>query len=208
MATYPKKAGIQPYQEGPNAPTAPTVAAPRAPQVLSPAGGAPTLNPQPPTLAVSPPYQPAVSPPYIPTAPPTQSVNAMRAAWGMTGTPQAYDRTFQRTVLGSDPGVMAQSLDRFWQGASAGQHGTPLPTPSTMPMAEAQKYLADMSKSLKERLDARLASMPPEEVQRSRFWRNYQLMPEPMSLLAARRHFTNQMVSTGPVADWLQWLKG
>ena len=40
---------------------------------------------------------------------------SLRKAWEMTGVPKdAFDRTYQRTQTGVDPGVVAQSLRRFW----------------------------------------------------------------------------------------------
>ena len=201
MATsnYPKRV----RQESTNpdasvtAPTAPQVAPIAAPQVTGASGGAPTIN----TDRMTPPA-------YTPLASPSQAANSMRQAWGMTGTGSAYDRTFQRTQLGADPSMVAGTLNQFWQGAATGAPTVALPVPASMSLEDAQNYLGNLTKAIKTQLDAKLATIPADEANRSRFWRQYQAMPELMAALVARRQWTNQMVGTGPVADWLQWLKG
>jgi hypothetical protein len=204
---YPKKA----KQENSNsdntvtAPTAPQAPSVSSPQVVGASGGAPRIaaNPPPP---IGDPGIVATIPPYQNRATNVQAANSMRQLWGQTGTPNAYDRTFQRQ-MGADPGVVAGSMSQYWQGESAGNNQNPMPAPSSMPLPEAQKYLADLSKSMKAQLDAKFKSLSPEEASRSRFWNMYKQFPEGASLMAARRHWTNQMVGSGPVADWLQWLK-
>lgn len=196
---YPKKA------KGENtnadnmatAPGAPQVATVAAPQVTGARGGAPRIGREPPAggdMRVS-----AV-----------KANNALRSAWDMTGSNSAmYDRTFQRTQLGADPGVVAGSLRDYWAGAAAGGGGsTPLPTPSGMPLEDAQKYLADLSASMKKTMDERLKALPAGERDNSRFWRAYQQYPEQMATMVARRVWTGQLVGQGPVADWLKWLEG
>jgi len=130
----------------------------------------------------------------------------MRQVWGATGTAPAYERTFQRTQLGADPGVVAESLRKYWDGASGAGDKTPLPVPSTIPLPQAQEYLKSLSTEMKARLDAKLQTLPPEALQRSHFWRMYQQYPEQAATLMARRLWTNQMVGKGPVADWMKWL--
>jgi hypothetical protein len=200
-SNYPKKAK-QPNTNAenlPTAPTAPQVIPVTAPQVVGSSGGAPTVQP---FGAPTP-----IAAPYLPRATTVQSSNSMRQAWNMTGTPNAFNRTFQRTQLQVDPGVVAGSLDRFWNGKGGGAQ-TPMPTPSAMTMEEAQKYLGDLATSIKAQFDARLKSLPQDVAQRSRFWQMYQQYPEQAATLIARRHWTNQMVGLGPVADWMSWLKG
>ncbi len=79
-------------------------------------------------------------------------------------------------------------------------------TPTTMPLPDAQKYLSDLSASIKQVLDTRLAKAPPTTTNGSRFWSAYKDYPEQMALLMARRVWTNQIVSTGPVAQWMNYL--
>ena len=135
--------------------------------------------------------------------------DGLARAWGATGTPDAvYERTRQRMTTGVDPGVIVDSLRQYWTGtAQRGERRPPLSAP-VLPLAEAQDYLKDLSSQLKLALDERLKSVPEAERSSSRFWRGYQEFPEQMSALVARRLFTNKMVASGPVADWLKWLGG
>lgn len=119
-----------------------------------------------------------------------------------------YQRTHQRMTTGVDPGVIADSLRQYWSGtAQRGERRPPL-SPPLLPLPQAQDYLKDLSAQLKSAFDERLKSIPEAERSSSRFWRGYQEFPEQMSALIARRLFTNKMVASGPVADWLKWLGG
>jgi hypothetical protein len=131
----------------------------------------------------------------------------MRQNWGATGTAPAWERTMRRTQMQADPGVIAGSLEQYWQGAAAGGNRAPMPTPAIMPLDQAATYLKTLAGAMKSKLDAQYANLPDED-RNSRFWRQYASMPEPMSALVARRVWTNQMTGTGPVADWLKWVKG
>ena len=179
---YPKKA----KQENTNDSTvtaadAPQVATVAAPQVTGARGGAPTINS-------------------------VQSANALRGAWEMTGTNRAFDRTFARTQFGADPGVLAQSMRSYFEGASTGASQTPLPTPSSLTLEQAQQYLKTLADNMKSVLDTKFKTLTAEQ-QASRFWQMYQQYPNEAAVLVARRVWTNQMTGTGPVADWLQWLE-
>lgn len=180
---YPKKA----KQENTNAenvagaPVAPVTPSVAAPQVGGVRGGAPRINP-------------------------VQSHNALKQAWNMTGSHSGmYDRTFQRTQLGIDAAPVAQSLRTYWDGKAADGTGANLPTPATMSLEDAQKYLGDLSDNIKALMTERMNSLPEAE-RNSPFWRAFQNMPAEMATLTARRIWTNRMVGTGPVADWMKWL--
>jgi hypothetical protein len=188
MSPYPKKA------KGENtnadsmatAPSAPQVGTVAAPQVTGARGGAPRIA----KTAVD-------------------ANNDLRYAWKATGSHDAmYNRTFQRNQLGSDPGAVGTSLRQYWAGAAAGTTQAALPTPAGMTLEESQKYLADLTSSIKGAYDEKFKALTNEEKVNSRFWRAYQDYPEGMAAMVARRVWTNQMVGQGPVADWLQWLKG
>lgn len=178
---YPKQA----RQENPNQEYATKAADVQlgsvgTPQVQSPSGGAPTVR----------------------------ANESLKKAWGMTGSPSAmYDRVLQRNQTGTDPGVVADSLRKYWSGA-AGGGDTPILAPPTMPLEQAQKYLSDLSAQLRAALDERMKSISPDELASSRFWRGYQDYPEQMAALTARRLWTNRVTGSGPVADWLKWLGG
>lgn len=178
---YPKQA----KQENPNQDymtTIPSVQAPgvAVPQVISPSGGAPTVR----------------------------SYDALGRAWDMTGAGgEMFRRTRARMMTGVDTGVVAESLRKYWAGA-ARDSDEPVLVPSTLPLAEAQKYLGDLSAQVKSVLDEQLKSIPAEEKLSSRFWRGYQDYPEQMAALVARRLWTNYITGSGPVADWLKWLGG
>lgn len=180
---YPKKA----RNENPNQDTSPTPpATPAAPgvpptQIIPTGGGAPRL---------------------------TQG-GSLRRAWEMTGTPaEAFERTSLRTQTGADPGVVTQSLRRYWEGAKNDGGGDPLVSPPTMPLQQAQEYLGTLSREIKATFDERLKSLGSEEIANSRFWKGYQDYPEQMAALVARRLWTNKVMGSGPVADWLKWLGG
>jgi len=171
------------------APQVPSSATPGVPpaQVPGVAGGAPRLSNRPAGLGH----------------------DGLARAWRATGTPDAvYQRTHQRMTTGVDPGVIADSLRQYWSGtAQRGERRPPL-SPPLLPLPQAQDYLKDLSAQLKSAFDERLKSIPESERSSSRFWRGYQEFPEQMSALIARRLFTNKMVASGPVADWLKWIGG
>ena len=185
---YPKKAKKENVNDESmvTAPVAPTVAPTTAPQVIKASGGAPKVSPN---RAV-------------------QSSQALGQAWKMTGATQGMtNRTFQRTQLGVEPAVVASSLRQFWEGQAATGTPRPLPTPPTMTLEQAQKYLGDLTANVKTELDQKLATLPADQ-RNSRFWRAYQAYPAEMASLTARHLWTSQIVGTGPVADWMNWLKG
>lgn len=182
---YPKKAkqentNAENIAIAPETPAAPSVA---APQVGGVRGGAPRVNP-------------------------VQSHNALKRAWNMTGSHNSmYERAFQRHQLGIDAPAAAGSLRTYWDGKAADGIGAQLPTPASMSLEDAQKYLGDLSDNIRTLMTERMNSLPEAE-RNSPFWRAFQNMPAEMSTLAARRVWTNRMVGTGPVADWMKWLKG
>jgi hypothetical protein len=126
-----------------------------------------------------------------PTAPGTARVVAPQVTGARGGAPQ----------------VNKNSLGYMWKGQQTTAGGR-LPVPSTMPLAQAQTELATFAQRTKANLDARMASLPPAQVARSRFWRVYQQYPEQMATLSARRVWTDQMVGRGNVADWMNFIGG
>jgi len=132
---------------------------------------------------------------------------SLRKAWEMTGVPKdAFDRTYQRTQTGVDPGVVAQSLRRFWSEGQNAASGRPMLSAPTLPLQEAQDYLKDLASNIRSALDEQAKQLGEQGVATSRFWSAYQRYPEAMSALVARRIWSGQMLGGGPVARWLEWL--
>lgn len=110
---------------------------------------------------------------------------------------------------GGAPTINKNSLQYRWKGAAAqtGAAGR-LPTPSSMPLQQANQELQAFSQRIKANLDAKVAAIPQDQRARSRFWRMYQQYPEQAATLVARRVWTDQMVGGGNVADWMKFIGG
>lgn len=177
---YPKKA----RQENPNIDTTlevPDIVTPavETPAVPQVAGGAPRLNPQ----------------------------AAMAQAWGMTGgTSDMLNRVITRATTGTDSGVAKQPIRNLFKNVQT-TAGKPPVTPPALPLKEAQNYLKQLATEVKSTLDQQYRQTPPQERAASPFWRAYEQYPEQMATVVARRVWTNHVVASGPVAQWLNWLE-
>ncbi len=144
--------------------------------------------------------------PY-PTRPRQEDVNAdSRSTAPVAPTVAAPAAPQAPSTRGGAPRL--NSLAHNWAGASkGGGPGYSLPTPSVMKLPDAQKQLGDLQAQVKAVFDERLKALSEQEAGGSRFWRMYRDMPEAAAALVARRIWTNQMVASGNVADWMKWLE-
>ncbi len=112
-------------------------------------------------------------------------------------------------INGGAPRLQRKSLSSNWAGAAASRSsGYSLPTPSPVPLRDMQTSLSGLQKQVKTAFDERIKQLGEQEVAGSRFWRMYKDMPDAAAALVARRIWTNQMVASGNVADWMKWVEG
>lgn len=91
---------------------------------------------------------------------------------------------------------------RPWQSST----GAKMPVASPLSLQEAQKYLSDLQTNVKQMFDEKFKSLSEADAG-SRFWQAYQRYPNEMATLIARRVFTDKMVASGPVAEYMKWLE-
>ena len=96
-----------------------------------------------------------------------------------------------------------------WQGASVGK-GTPgrLPVSSPLTLPQTQEQIGSFVGQVKSWADGIIANRPEVMARNPRFWAMYQQMPEPVATLLARRAHADQILGSGPVADYMRWLEG
>ena len=110
-------------------------------------------------------------------------------------------------ATGGAPKVYPQRSN--WQGASTGIGSAgKLPTPPPMTLPQTQQQVGPFVSELKTRFDDIVKNKPDVVARNPRFWRAYKEMPEPMATALARRSYSDQLLGSGPVADWMRFLEG
>jgi hypothetical protein len=99
--------------------------------------------------------------------------------------------------------VVKKSMRPLWQSGTPG-----IPAPPAMTLAQSQTQLKSLTGQLRNRFDATLAQNPNVIAQNPRFWRAYQEFPDGVAAMMARRVHTDQIVGSGPVADYMKFLEG
>jgi hypothetical protein len=94
-----------------------------------------------------------------------------------------------------------RSLRQMWQNTS-------MPAPPNINLAQAQEQLKSLSGQIRQRLDTAITQNPAIAARNPRFFRTYQEFPEGVATMMARRAHTDQIVGSGPVADYMKFLEG
>jgi len=76
-----------------------------------------------------------------------------------------------------------------------------------MTLPQTQQQVGQYVNELRTRFDT-LAQNPEVVARNPRFFNMYKQMPEPMATFIARRSYTDQLLGSGPVADWMRFLEG
>jgi hypothetical protein len=136
------------------------------------------------------PRQENTSSEYMSTAPTSTSVAPVMA-------PRTPSATGGAPKLATQP----RSLRPMWQKST-------MPVPPNMNLAQAQDQLKDLSGQIKQRLDNAIKQNPAIMARNPRFFRTYQEFPDGVATMMARRAHTDQIVGSGPVADYMKFLEG